>query len=100
MNLSAEAWTALGAVSVALIGVLVELVRTRRRAERTATVVATELAPNGGSSLRDAIDRIEARQEESTRRIEATLQSHGERLAKIEGFHEANAANAMRSNQG
>jgi hypothetical protein len=65
-----------GAVLIALIGVLVELVRNRRKTER----VVNEMAPNHGSSMRDAIDRLE----NGNIWIGRTVAEHGERLAAIE----------------
>lgn len=73
----------ISAVGLVLSGVLVELVRTRRRADSAAqqgAEVARQVVPNGGASLRDAIDRIEA-----TLREHGKVQSkHGERLAAME----------------
>jgi hypothetical protein len=68
--------TAAGAVLVALVGVLVELVRARRSQDK----VAKEVAPNGGSSLRDAIDRIER----DGREMAKVQAGQGERLAALE----------------
>ncbi|ONI73077.1 hypothetical protein ALI144C_44815 [Actinosynnema sp. ALI-1.44] len=65
-----------GAVLVALVGVLVELVKSRKRQDK----VVKEVVPNGGSSLRDAIDRIER----DTRDVAKTQGHHGERLASLE----------------
>lgn len=68
--------TTTGTVLVALIGVLVELVRARKQQDK----VAKEVAPNGGSSLRDAIDRIER----DGREMSKTQGLQGERLAALE----------------
>lgn len=75
------------AVVVALIGalggLLVELVRTRRHAEkarRDTERVVLQVLPNGGTSLRDAIDRIET----DVRWMRGELTDHGERLAVVE----------------
>jgi hypothetical protein len=62
-------------VLLALVGLAAVVVITLvgRRLSVTVGNVHAELTPNGGSSVRDAIDRIEA---EVTR--------HGERLDKLE----------------
>jgi hypothetical protein len=80
----------IGAVGLILSGVLVELVRTRRRAdsaaERATTAaaqgaeVARQVVPNGGASLRDAVDRIEA----GLSKVREDQGRHGERLAAVE----------------
>lgn len=76
-----------GLVLVALIGVLVELVRTRRRAD---TSVA-QLQPNHGTSLRDAVDRIEANLEEvrteqrtGLAEVRTEQRTQGDRLIVVE----------------
>jgi hypothetical protein len=75
-----------GLVVVALIGVLVELVRARRRQDQ----VVREVTPNGGSSLHDGIRRIE----DEIREIRRTTYRHGERLASLES---GNARYSIRS---
>lgn len=75
--------TTAGMVLVALVGVLIELVRNRRKTEsvvRTTDTVAQQMVPNHGSSLRDAIDRLE----NGNVWIGRTVAEHGERLAAIE----------------
>lgn len=78
--------TASGLVLVALIGVLVELVRSRRMQNRLRdqaepiTEIARQVVPNGGSSLRDAVDRVER----ATKDIGEKQSAHGERLAALE----------------
>lgn len=54
--------TLISVVGGGMIGVWVELIRARKA-----------VTPNGGTSLRDAVDRIEA-----------TQRKHGERLARVE----------------
>ena len=81
---------AIGAIGAILAGVLVELVRTRRRADSAATQgaeaarqgaeVARQVVPNGGASLRDAVDRIEA----GLSKVQEAQGRHGERLAAVE----------------
>lgn len=76
--MSDEVWIAVvSALGLIMSGVLVELVRARRTAGR----IATEIEPNGGGSLRDAVVRIEAQVD----RIRESQVSQGERIAKIEG---------------
>ncbi|WP_026874298.1 hypothetical protein [Jiangella gansuensis] len=58
----------IGAIGAILAGVLVELVRTRRRAD----VAAHEVQPNGGDSLRDVINRIDRRQLVASERASRT----------------------------
>jgi broad specificity phosphatase PhoE len=83
-----EQWAFYGVLATVLGGIVVEMVRTRRRAEKSAA----ELTPNGGSSLRDVADRIE----EALTRVESKQQDHGERIAKIEGFIEGRATTPPR----
>ncbi|HEY0638708.1 MAG TPA: hypothetical protein VGD67_13745 [Pseudonocardiaceae bacterium] len=66
----------ISAFGLVLSGVLVEMVRNRRQ----TTKVAAEVSPNGGSSLRDAVARIEA----DVTRVRDTQVGHGERLAAVE----------------
>lgn len=73
----------IGAVAALLSGILVELIRTRRK---TAKVEA-EVTPNGGSSMKDALGRIEKEITEvrAEQRDSRTEQSrNGERLAAVE----------------
>jgi hypothetical protein len=64
------------ATGLVLSGVLVELIRARKR---TDTVVQA-VTPNGGTSMADSVHRIEAEVHELR-----TIQTrHGERLAGIE----------------
>lgn len=67
---------AAGLVLVALIGVLVELVRTRRRAD----VTVAELQPNHGTSMRDAVNRIERK----VGQLAAEQRTQGDRLIVVE----------------
>lgn len=77
-----------GAVTVllALVGVITLIVQnvfTKRQQKVTATKAeeaANELKPNGGTSLRDAIDRIEANQET----FKAQMDGIEARLATLE----------------
>ena len=48
----------LAALGVIWRGVLHPIVRFFKRLETTMTFVETELKPNGGGSLRDAIDKL------------------------------------------
>lgn len=47
----------IGGLALILSGVLVEMVRTRRRAD----IAAHEVRPNSGDSLRDVVNRIDER---------------------------------------
>lgn len=64
------------AVALVLSGVLVELIRARKRQEQ----VVKEVTPNGGGSFRDAVDRIET----TVDRVRETQIAQGERIAKVE----------------
>jgi hypothetical protein len=73
----------LGLIIVALIGSGFAYLAARRsgRAEK-------EMRPNGGASLRDAVDRLDARSTEHDRRfgrIEHTLDGVAATLHRIEG---------------
>lgn len=49
------------AAALGIIGAQVQAWRAARDAKRQRAMLAREFAPNGGSSLRDAINRIEAK---------------------------------------
>jgi hypothetical protein len=66
----------ISAVAALLTAILVELIRTRRR---TDTTVA-ELQPNHGSSMRDAVNRIEA----EVAHVRTEQRTQGERLIVVE----------------
>lgn len=70
------------AVGLVLSGVLVELVRTRRK-------LTAEVSPNGGSSMRDAVDRSEKAATEikgDLKEIRTELSRQGQRLAAVEAL--------------
>jgi hypothetical protein len=56
--------------------------RIARRVEDTNDLVQKELLPNGGSSLRDAINRLEAKFDEAVDRL-------GSRLDRVENGRDA-----------
>lgn len=66
----------ISAVGLILSGVLVELIRARKRQDK----MVAEVSPNGGGSIRDAVDRIEKQVD----RVRETQVAQGERLAKVE----------------
>lgn len=68
--------SAAGLVLVALIGVLVELIRARKRQDQ----VVAEVTPNGGGSMRDISARIETQVD----KIRETQTQQGERISKVE----------------
>ena len=71
------------AVVTALAGVLVELVRNRRRQDK----VVHEVSPNSGSSMKDAMARIETALAELRGEVDAMREAqarNGERLAALE----------------
>jgi hypothetical protein len=65
-----------GLVLVALIGVWIELIRSRKRQDSVVTAVT----PNSGSSMRDVVGRIEA----TVDRMREAQVGQGERLARVE----------------
>lgn len=67
-----------GLILVALIGVWVEQVRTRRKAQ----TVVTAVTPNGGESMRDAVNRIER----DVREVRVEQNRQGQRLAAVEAL--------------
>lgn len=67
---------AISAMGLILSGVLVELIRARKRQDR----VVAEVSPNGGGSMRDISQRIES----VVDKIRETQVLQGERLAKVE----------------
>lgn len=76
--------SAAATIAVALVGVLVELVRNRRRTETAAEhaeTAAHETQPNSGKSMRDVVDRIDRR-----------LLSMDERLGRLEESHQSDRA--------
>jgi hypothetical protein len=85
-------WTeaVLVAVVAALGAVVVELVRTRRKAASAAensAAVVHEVTPNSGSSLKDAVVRIEKTVDEvrvAVHEIRDDQAEHGERIAALE----------------
>jgi hypothetical protein len=80
------------AVGLILSGVLVELVRARRRQDQ----VVKEVTPNGGGSMRDIAARIESQVD----RIRETQVAQGERLAKVEAKVETWAHPGRRATDG
>ncbi|WP_053205836.1 hypothetical protein [Jiangella muralis] len=80
-----------GLVLVALIGLLVEQVRTRRRADS----VVHEVTPNSGASMRDVVDRIDRRLVTSGERGERT-EGKVDRLASRFDAHLEQAARESR----
>lgn len=71
--------TAAGAIVVAVIGLLGSR-RERRQTKDDLAAITAALHPNSGSSLRDAVDRIEL----NVREVRRTQVQHGERLASLE----------------
>lgn len=63
-----------------VIGAFLTLVGTVYNSRRTGR----QFKPNGGKTLRDAIDRIEA----NGKRLEAKVDKNGERIAVLEAAHE------------
>lgn len=80
------------ALGLVLSGVLVELIRARKRQDK----VVAEVTPNGGGSMRDIAARIEAQVD----RIRDTQVVQGERLAKVEAKVEGWAHPMRRSTDG
>lgn len=64
------------AVVTMLGGILVELIRARRRQDTVVSAVTN----NGGSSMKDALDRLEV----DVRELRVVQSRHGNRLAGIE----------------
>lgn len=82
----------ISAVGLILSGVLVELIRARKRQDK----VVAEVSPNGGGSIRDAVDRIEKQVD----KVRDAQVSHGERLAKVEARVESYPPHGRRSSDG
>lgn len=77
----AGALLAIGAVVAASLAML------RRALRHEIRPVVEQFAPNGGSSLRDAVDRLEAsqaRQDDRLERIEERLSTGDDRMGSIE----------------
>lgn len=75
--------TLISVVGALCTGILVELIRTRRKAE----VSVAELQPNHGTSMRDAVDRIEKQVAELGTEVSAVRteqRTQGERLIVVE----------------
>lgn len=97
--LSGAAVAALIAIGKAILGVY----RAARRIESTFDLVEHELKPNSGSSLRDAVDRIEikadnavGRAEEAASNSKDAAEHAAEALARIERLEKiAPAATAI-----
>ena len=71
------------AVVGGLVAIVVELIRNRRRQDK----VVHEVSPNSGSSMKDALGRIEANLTDLRAEVDAmrTAQArNGERLAALE----------------
>lgn len=68
---------ALGIIGRAMIGVY----RLAKRIDETNALVQRELRPNGGSSLRDVINRVEANVDDAVHRL-------GKRLDAVEHHDE------------
>lgn len=64
------------AMGLVLSGVLVELVRARRRQD----TIQHEVQPNSGGSLRDAVNRVAGRIDS----LHHKLDEHSERLVRVE----------------
>lgn len=60
------AWLGMAAGAIASVGIIYRqgvrpVFRWAQRLEKTMTFVEQQMLPNGGSSLRDSVNRIEAR---------------------------------------
>jgi len=63
-----DPWSAIA--FVALVGYLVIVTwRSGRHSKRTARTLDHEMRPNSGSSMRDAVDRIEAKLDDVAARV-------------------------------
>lgn len=70
-------WVAIiSALGLVMSGVLVELVRARKRQD----TVVHEVTPNSGGSLRDAVNRIASRVDS----LHTKVDDHTERLVRVE----------------
>ena len=76
------------AAALGIVGAQVQAVRAARDAKRHRALIAKEFSPNGGSSLRDAINRIEMKIDlDVVPRLDhaATVAAeHADRLAALE----------------
>jgi hypothetical protein len=80
--------TTCGVILAALIAAIVELRKTRASAGR----VEHEVTPNGGASLRDAVNRIASRVDS----LHTKLDDHSQRLVRVETRTESWHENAPR----
>lgn len=83
-----------GLILVALIGLMAEQIRTRRRAGAAAEhaeIAAHESQPNSGKSMRDAVEKIlEALQTGGV--VDRRLLAMDERLGRLEDSHQSDRA--------
>lgn len=79
-------------VGLLLSGVLVELIRARKRQDK----VVAEVSPNGGGSIRDAVDRIE----KTVDKMRDSQVHQGERIARVEAKVENWSGPGRRSTDG
>jgi hypothetical protein len=82
----------ISAVGLIMSGVLVELIRARHRQDK----VVKEVSPNGGGSIRDAVDRIE----KTVDKVRDSQVHQGERIARVEAKVENWAGPGRRSTDG
>ncbi len=82
----------ISAVGVIMSGVLVELIRARKRQDK----VVAEVTPNGGGSIRDAVDRIE----KTVDKVRDAQVTQGERIARVEAKVENWSGPGRRSSDG
>lgn len=83
------------ALIVAASGIVVELIRARKRQDK----VVHEVSPNSGSSMKDALGRIEGNLKDLADEVEKLKQGqarNGERLAGLEAVVLPAATNGRR----
>jgi C4-dicarboxylate-specific signal transduction histidine kinase len=79
MNGSAQIVVAVG-VLILLIGITVVVIRYARTIKVTVGKVEAEFRNNGGSSLRDAVDKLQA----TLSPLAATVADHEQRITALE----------------
>ena len=87
---SAGGWATLGSFVIELIAIIWASIKFFNKVHRKLDSIGADLVPNHGSSLRDAIDRIE----ETVKDVQADVHLVDKKLAKLEGKFEQHVEEA------